>query len=64
MHKSKKTGIGHNKQFGKFIFNSNAHLVLPPAGPIQKLAVPDFQHISNHYEQLQNEILEKPGKKR
>jgi hypothetical protein len=33
-------------------------------GPIQKLAVPDFQHISNQYEQMQNEILEKPANKR
>jgi len=36
MHKPKKTGVGHNKQFG----------------PIQKLTVPDFQHISNQYEQM------------
>ncbi len=33
-------------------------------GPIQKLTVPDFQQISNFYEQMQNEILEKPSQAR
>lgn len=29
-------------------------------GPIQKLTVPDFQHINSVFEQMQSEILEKP----
>ncbi len=33
-------------------------------GPIQKLSVPDFQHINNVFEQMQSEILEKPSKAR
>lgn len=33
-------------------------------GPIRKLEVPDFQHISNVYEQMQSEVLEKPSRAR
>jgi hypothetical protein len=48
MHKKAKKGVGQSKNFG----------------PIQKLTVPDFQHITNVYEQMQSEILEKPAKAR
>ena len=33
-------------------------------GPIQKLTVPDFQHITNVYDKLQSEGLDKPAKAR
>ena len=45
----------------------NLNLFLPcflVIGPIQKLTVPDFQHITSVYEQMQSEILEKPAKAR
>lgn len=48
MQPKKKQGVGQNKNFG----------------PIQKLTVPDFQHINSVFEQMQSEILEKPSKAR
>jgi hypothetical protein len=48
MHKKTRQGVGQNKSFG----------------PIRKLEVPDFQHISNVYEQMQSEVLEKPSRAR
>ena len=41
-----------------------SYLVFLVIGPIQKLTVPDFQHITSVYEQMQSEILEKPAKAR
>jgi hypothetical protein len=43
------------------ILGTHSHLSV---GPIQKLTVPDFQHISNQYEKMQNEVMQKPAKER
>ena len=45
----------------KFKFNKT---YIESVGPIQKLSVPDFQHINSVFEQMQSEILEKPSKAR
>ena len=45
-------------------FKLNTKLTIESVGPIQKLSVPDFQHINSVFEQMQSEILEKPSKAR